>query len=107
MANPVTFKWSIPTTNTDGSAVTAGEITGFNLGVRPSTGTAGTYPILTAISSATATSEPLASLSTILVAGSYAAAIQTTGPTNSAFSTEITFTIAAPVPTAPTGFSAV
>jgi hypothetical protein len=104
MSNPTTFTWTDPTKNVDGTAISAGEITGYSIGVRPSTGTAGTYSIVTPVASATATSEALSSLSTILTPGSYAAAIQTIGPVNSAWSTEITFTIVAPTPSAPTGF---
>jgi len=105
MANPTKFTWVDPTKNTDGTAVVAGEITGYSIGVRPASGTAGTYPIITPISGATTTSEPLASLSTILTPGDYAAAIQSVGPVNSAWSSEITFTISPPIPTPPTSFS--
>jgi hypothetical protein len=105
MTNPVKFTWTDPTVNTDGSAITAGEITGYQIGVRPSTGTAGTYPLLTAVAGATATSEAFTSLSTILAPGSYAAAIQAIGPSNSGWSSEITFSIAAPIPSPPSAFS--
>jgi hypothetical protein len=105
MANPTKFTWVDPTVNTDGSAITAGEITGYSIGVRPSTGIPGTYPIVTPIASPTATSEPFASLSSVLAPGTYAAAIQSVGPTNSAWSSEVTFTIVAPIPSAPTGLA--
>jgi hypothetical protein len=105
MANPTKFVWLDPTLNTDGTAITAGEITGYNIGVRPSTGTAGVYPIMTSVAGATTVSEPLSALSTVLAPGSYAAAIQSVGPVNSAFSSEVTFTIAPPTPSAPTGFN--
>lgn len=104
MANPTQFTWVIPTTNTDGSAVAAGEITGYTLGV----GTvSGTYSISTPIANPAATSEPIASLSQVLAPGTYFAAIRaesTGGP--SAYSNEVTFSIAAPVPNPPTNFTA-
>ena len=103
MATP-TFTWTDPTKNTDGTAITAGEVTGYQIGVRPSSGTPGTYPVLTSIAGSTATSEPLTSLSSVLAPGAYAAAIQAVGPVNSAWSAEISFTIAPPTPNPPTGF---
>ncbi len=104
MSNPTKFTWTDPTTNVDGSAITTGEVTGYSIGVRPSTGTAGTYPVLTAVAGATATSEAYSALSSVLAPGNYAAAIQTVEPVNSAWSAEITFTIAAPVPSPPVNF---
>jgi hypothetical protein len=111
MPNPTKFTWTDPTTNVDGSPVTAGEITGYTIGIRSTTvagSTAGVYPINVPVSGATAASELLSQISPSLAPDTYAAAIQTNGPTNSVFSSEITFTIAAPplpVPKAPTGFS--
>jgi hypothetical protein len=106
MANPSKFTWTDPVTNVDGSAITAGEITGYSIGVRLASGSPGTYTIVTPIASPAASSEPLAALSSVLAPGSYAAAIQTVGPVNSAWSAEITFTIAPPTPNPPTGFTA-
>ncbi len=103
MANPTQFTWVDPTTNTDGSAVAAGEITGYTIGVGVASGN---YTMLTPVSSPTATSEPLSSLSSVLAPGTYFAAIRaesTGGP--SAFSNEVSFAIAAPVPNPPTGFT--
>jgi hypothetical protein len=95
--NPSTFSWTIPTLNTNGSAILAGEITGFSIGIRSSTGTAGTYPTLIAVASPTATTAPM--IATPLEPGAYAAAIQTVGPADSAWSAEVAFTItAAPQP---------
>lgn len=103
MANPSQFTWVIPTTNTDGSAVTPGEITGYTIGV----GTAsGNYTMMTSVADPTATAEPLNKLSSVLAPGTYFAAIRaesTGGP--SAFSNEVTFQIAAPVPNPPTSFT--
>jgi hypothetical protein len=95
-----TFNWAIPITNTDGTTITAGEITGFHIGTRQG-GVAGTYPTLTPVASPTATSA-----TATFAPGTYNAAISTVGPVNSAFSSEITFTVAQPVPNPPTGFSA-
>jgi hypothetical protein len=107
--NPTTFTWVDPTTNTDGSPLAAGEITGYTIGVRSSTAAgsvAGTYPAMTVIASATAVSEAVSALSTVLVPGAYAAAIRSNGPVNSAWSTETAFTILPPTPSAPTAFTA-
>lgn len=100
MSNPTKFNITDATTNVDGTPIAAGEVTGFQIGVRPASGTAGTYPMLTPVA-ATATTEPLASLSTLLVAGDYAAAIMSLGPVNSAWSKEVTFTLTPPVPNPP------
>lgn len=97
------FNWIDPTVNTDGGAVTAGEITGYQIGLRQG-GSAGTYPITVAVASPTATSELFSAITPALVSGTYEAAIRSVGPTNSAWSAEVTFTIAG-VPTPPTGFS--
>ena len=105
MSNPKEFSWQPPTTNVDGSAIVAGEITGYQIGIRPSTGTVGTYPTLVSVSGPTTTAELLSALPTPLAAGSYNAAIQTVGPIDSAWSTEIAFTIAPPTPGPPTGFT--
>ncbi|HXN95994.1 MAG TPA: hypothetical protein VN879_15930 [Candidatus Acidoferrales bacterium] len=102
------FTWTDPTTNTDGSPITAGEITGYSIGIRNTAAAGsviGTYPIVANVSGAAAGSELLTALGTVLAPGSYAAAIQTVGPEVSPFSPEITFTIAAPVPNPPSNFS--
>jgi len=97
--------WIPAIKNTDGSALQTGEITGYHLGVRPSSGTVGTYPVLAPVVGATAVSEPLTALASVLVPGDYAAAVRSEGPTNSAWSAEFAFTIAQPVPNPPTGFT--
>jgi hypothetical protein len=106
--NPTKFTWADPVANVDGSAIAAGEVTGYNIGVR-NTATAGSaagvYPILAAVPGASAASELLTALGTVLAPGSYAAAIQTAGPVPSAFSAEVTFTISPPQPNPPTSFS--
>jgi hypothetical protein len=110
MANPTQFKWVDPVTNTDGSAIVAGEITGYNLGIRigslsPAVGTPGVYTINVAVAGATAASELLSAISPILAPNSYVAAIETVGPVDSAFSSEVAFVIAPPTPSAPTGLT--
>ena len=104
MSNPTVFNWTDPTLNTDGGAISPGEITGYQVGVR-SGGTAGTYPNTGTIASPTAVSMPLTAISPPLVSGSYNAAIRSVGPTNSAWSTEIAFSITG-VPQPPSGFNA-
>ena len=96
--------WVDPTTNTDGSPIAAGEITGYLLGVRDTNAAgsaAGVYPTTAAVG-AGVTTAPL-SVFGALKAGSYAAAAQANGPNDSAWSAEALFTITE-VPAAPTGF---
>ena len=105
MKNPTVMSWTDPTTNVDGSAIVAGEITGYLVGLRSTTAAgsaAGVYPITAAVPAGD-TSAPI-SVFGPLAAGDYAAAAQTNGPNDSAWSAEVLFTIA-PVPAPPTGFS--
>lgn len=105
------FSWTPATTNTDGSPIAAGEITGYLLGIRSATdpsSVAGTYPIAVPIGDPSATSEAVSAIGTVLKPDTYAAALESVGPTNSAWTPEITFTIAAPplpVPNPPSGFT--
>jgi hypothetical protein len=96
-----TFTWIDPALNTDGSALNPGEVTGYNIGIRPASGTAGTYPtvILIPNAGATTTTQTLN-----LPAGNYLAAAQAVGPTDSAWSVEVPFTVAG-VPNPPTGLT--
>lgn len=108
--NPSTanFTWTDPTANADGSAIQAGEITGYSIGIRSATAAgsvAGTYTVTAAVSGAAAAKEAVASIGTVLKPDTYAAAIQAMGPVNSAWSTEIEFVIAQPVPASPTAFT--
>jgi hypothetical protein len=113
--NPKTFSWTPASANTDPSLpFTAGEVTGFEIGIRPASGTAGAYPIIIPIADPAATSEALsaayaAGLAT-LKDGDYQSAIRSTGPAPSAFTSETdasAFTIATPVPVPvpPSGFT--
>lgn len=108
--NPTTFTWNDPTTNVDGSPLVAGEITGYTIGIRSTTAAGslmGTYPIQVPVVGAAAATELLSQITPVLAPDTYAAAIQTNGPVNSAFTPEVTFTIApppAPVPNPPSNF---
>lgn len=103
MSNPTKVSWTDATTNTDGSAITAGEITGYSVGVRLATGTTGTYAY-TDTAPSTATSVLLSALTPALPYGvSLVAGVQSTGPTDSPWGESAPFTLAAPVPSAVSG----
>jgi hypothetical protein len=99
MPNPTAYNWVAPTKNTDGTAIAAGEITGYSIGQRPTSGTPGTYTSTVNVSGAATLTAPIT-----LGPGSWTAAIQTVGPTDSAFTTEVSFVIAPPVPNPPGNF---
>ena len=103
MANPTTITWVDPTNNVDGSPIAAGEITGYDIGVRPASGVAGTYPFITSITNPSATSELISQLGQILAPGSYFASVRATGAVDSGWAAEAAFTIAAPQPNPPSG----
>lgn len=108
MGNPTAFNWIDPTTNTDGTPITQGEITGYTIGIRSLSAAgsaAGTYAIMAQISDPAATTEALSAIGTVLKPDSYAAAIRTAGPVPSDWTAEQNFTIAAPVPNPPSNFS--
>jgi hypothetical protein len=108
MANLTTFTWVAPTTNTDGSAVVAGEISGYIVGVRPSgSGSAGNYANTVNATGANTLSALIANVSPPISTGSYAAAVRSVGPTNSGWSAEITFTLggSTSVPNPPSGLA--
>lgn len=114
MSNPTTIAWTDPTTNLDGTPVAPGEITAYLIGVRSTTASgsvAGTYPIQATAQGAAASQELISALGAALAPDTYAVAVQTVGPTNSAWSTEASFTIAPivppplPVPNPPTGLT--
>lgn len=111
MPTPKNFSWTVPTQNVDGSPIAAGEITGFQIGVRPASSPAvaqngGTYPINMPVDPATATSDPLSELNPPLTPGNYFCAIQTLSTTNgnSAWTNEFAFTVF-PQPEAPSNFA--
>lgn len=97
--NPTKASWNTPT-NPDGTPIAAGEITGYTLGIRLASGTAGTYATTVPVSGAATLSVALPAL----VGGSYMAAVQAVGPNLSQWSTEVAFTITE-VPNAPTGLT--
>jgi hypothetical protein len=97
---PINFTWTDPSLNVDGTAIVAGEVTGYTVGIRNTAtagSAAGTYPVTVAAPGATDASALASGAAAALVPGIYAAAIQTNGPVNSAWSVEIFFE----VPTAP------
>lgn len=80
MANPTTFNYKLPTQRVDGTAINASDIKQVNLGIRPKTGTAGTYPLQVIDTTFTADAggishEPLAAFG-MLAVGDYIAAAQ-------------------------------
>lgn len=117
MSDPTKFNWIDPTTNTDGSPVTAGEISSYEIGVRDTTAagsTPGIYPF-GAKAPPDVTTEPFSLLKVALPTGVLlAGAIRANtpnldgnnNPINSAWSPEVTFTLTPPppVPNPPTGF---
>lgn len=93
-----TFTWTDPLTNTDGSPIAAGEISGYEIGIGTSSGQ---YTTLYQVTGAAATS-----FSTdVKTPGSYFTAVRAIGPADSAWSAETTFSIAQPVPNPPTNFT--
>jgi hypothetical protein len=88
----ISFSWVPPTQNTDTSAITTGEVTGYQVGIR-SGGSAGTYPIIAALEQSTTGSMLSTAIVPGLSTGTYFAAVRTTGPTPSAWSSESTFTV--------------
>ncbi len=103
MANPTAFSWTVPAKNTDGTALQPGEVTGYLIGIRGG-GTPGVYTTTLSVAGASTTTAPLSGLSSPLGSGTYQAAIQSVGPLNSAWSSEITFTVVA-TPLPPSGFT--
>ncbi len=97
--------WTPPAANTDGSAITTGEVTGYIVGLRSTSvpGSAvGTYPIQSPPTAADAVTEALSAITANLKSDFYAVAVQTQsvdGP--SAWSAEVLFTGALPIPNPP------
>jgi len=108
VTNPTQINWTDPTTNVDGSPVTAGEIVGYEVGVRDTSAAgsaAGSYPF-GAKAPGAAVSELISAIPKLPTGVSLAAAVRAvTGvndasgnPITSAWSSEATFTIAPPPP---------
>jgi hypothetical protein len=85
MSNPKTVSWTPPTTNTDGSPLAAGEVTGYQVGVRltstPQPAPTGAYPIMAPVDPANAVSDLLSEVTPPLQPGTYVAAVQTLSTT--------------------------
>jgi hypothetical protein len=97
VANSTKISWTDPTLNTDGTAIAAGEITSFAVGVRLATGTLGTYAY-TASAPASAVSELLTLLAPILPTGVSLVAgvqVQSTANGNSGWTESSPFTLLA------------
>lgn len=99
------ISWTDPTTNDDGSPITAGEVTGFTVGLRSLTVTGsapGTYPIQSPVTAPDALSEALSAITASLKPDDYAAVVRTEstlGP--SAWTSEVQFTGVLPRPNPP------
>lgn len=112
MAFPVLttgFTWTEPTQNVDGTPITAGEITGYQLGVRADgTGSAGTYAQTVSVTGSTASSLTASALKAALSLspGDYWAAVRDVGPVDSAWTNELPFSIPPPTPNPPSNFAA-
>jgi hypothetical protein len=104
--NPTKASWTDPTTNTDGSAIAAGEITGYLVGVRLASGVAGTYPYTATVAPAQ-TSDLLSALTPALPLGvQLIGAVQALSTVKRAAVTETIQAIAILfTPEAPTGFT--
>lgn len=87
----VSFSWEPPTQNLDNSAITGGEVTGYEVGIRNS-GSAGTYPIILPVDGPFTSADLVANIQPPLSSGTYFAAVRTAGPTPGAWSTEGSFT---------------
>lgn len=103
--------WVAPTVGTDGQPLSGGDVvTGYIVGLRSLTATgstAGTYPIVSPPTAATALTEALSSITSSLKADSYAVSVQAQsadGP--SVWANEFQFQGVLPVPSPPTGVSA-
>lgn len=86
------FSWEPPTQNLDNSALTGGEVTGYEVGVRTG-GSAGTYSIIMAVDGPFTSADLIANIQPPLSSGTYFAAVRAVGPTDSAWSPESTFTV--------------
>lgn len=109
--NPATskFSWVAATTNTDGSPIVPGEVTGYSIGIRSANAansTKGVYPAVSAPTTGTGVTDAFSALNLVLKPDTYFAAVQSIGPLASGWSDEFEFVIAQPVPNAPTGFIA-
>ena len=107
MPNPTKLRYKIPTSNTDGSALTQAQIKSIEIGLGTTTGQ---YPTIKAdvtfAPGADGFSEELLSVFGALTPGTYFAAARTVSTANimSAWSNEAVFIIEPPIPSPPTSF---
>lgn len=102
------FSWVPNTVNTDGTPITAGEITGYAIGIRSATAVGsvvGVYPAVSSPTGPNAVSDAFSALNLVLKPDTYFAAVQSVGPLASPWSAEVEFIVAAPTPSAPTNFT--
>jgi hypothetical protein len=102
--NPTKISWTPPTQNVDGTPIVPGEITGYLIGIRSTTGVQYQYPYSTTVP-ADVTNVPLASIQPPLPPGTYVATVLTSDAAgNSTWATESApFTISEAVASPPTG----
>jgi hypothetical protein len=108
------FGWALPTTNTDGTSLAPGEITGFQVGIRhatdakPAGNPTDVYPIMMPVDPVTATTDPLSESPTPLLPGAYFFSVQSLSVTNGSgpWAPETAFTLVAP-PSPPSNLSIV
>ena len=112
MPNPTQVNYKLPSTYDDGSPLLVTDIKQVNIGIRPKTGTPGTYPLMAVDVTFTAdgqgvSHEPLTVFGS-LAPGDYVAAAETVMKAGgvSVWSAEsAVFTIAPPIPNPPTAVS--
>ena len=108
---PKTLTLILPTANTDGSAVVAGEVTDVQIGFGTATGNYTLVADDTAFAAQTdangVVTIPFTSLNETLASGNWFAAsrVKTAAGQVSGWSKEATFAIVPPTPNPPTGFS--
>jgi hypothetical protein len=100
-----TVSWKAPTTNTDGSPIPPGELTGYIVGLRSLTAantSIGVYPILSPKVDATVLQDAFTSIAANLKQDDYATAVKATSVNgDSAWSAEVLFTGVLPIPNPP------
>lgn len=108
MANPTKFRYKIPTSNTDGSALVQSAIKSIEIGLGTTTGQYTTIKADTTFAPGADgfSEEPIATFG-VLSPGTYFAAARTVSTANimSAWSGEAQFVIEPPVPNPPSSFS--
>lgn len=86
------FSWVPPTQNVDGSAITPGEITGYEVGLRTG-GSPGTYSLIMAVDGPFTSADLIANIQPPLTPGLYYGAVRSVGPINSAWGAEFDFIV--------------